>query len=88
MSAGPAHHPHDEHDEHHDVAAHGTGDGDVVLRVEHLSVTYDRRPVISDLSFEVHRGDRVMIVGPNGAGKTTLFRALLGFVPYEGRIWW
>ncbi|MDE3155390.1 MAG: metal ABC transporter ATP-binding protein [Acidobacteriota bacterium] len=62
--------------------------GEVVLRVEHLTVRYERQSVVNDLSFEVHRGDRVMIVGPNGAGKTTLFRALLGFVPCEGRIWW
>jgi zinc transport system ATP-binding protein len=61
---------------------------DLVLEVEHLTVEYDRHPVIRDLSFDVHRGDRVMIVGPNGAGKTTLFRALLGFVPFTGRIHW
>ncbi|HVC21424.1 MAG TPA: metal ABC transporter ATP-binding protein [Vicinamibacterales bacterium] len=63
-------------------------EAEAVLRVEHLTVQYDRQPVIRDLSFDVHRGDRVMILGPNGAGKTTLFRALLGFIPYSGRIWW
>lgn len=52
------------------------------LRVEQvsLSVTVGGAgisvPVLSDISFEVNRGDRVAIVGPSGAGKTSLLRLL------------
>ena len=33
-------------------------------------------PILQDISFEVHRGDRIVIVGPSGAGKTHLLRLL------------
>ncbi len=61
---------------------------DPILQVENLSVELDGQSVIEGLSFEVGRGETVMVIGPNGAGKTTLFRALMGFIPYRGRIAW
>ena len=56
--------------------------------VEDLSVTIGRTTVLEHLSFKVNEGDVIAVIGPNGAGKTTLLRALLGIVPYEGRIVW
>jgi len=46
--------------------------------VHDLAVGYGGPPVLTDVSFAVHPGDRVGVLGPNGGGKTTLFRALLG----------
>jgi ATP-binding cassette subfamily F protein 3 len=51
--------------------------GDVVLRAEGLTKAYDC-PLFSDLSFTLHRGQRLGVLGPNGSGKTTLLRILLG----------
>jgi ATP-binding cassette subfamily F protein 3 len=51
--------------------------GDVVFEVQDLAKSYDR-PLFSNLSFQVRRGQRVGILGPNGSGKTTLLRILLG----------
>lgn len=53
--------------------------GNDVLRVEDLSVQYDanQKPVFTDVSFSVNRGDRIAIVGPNGIGKSTLLKAIL-----------
>ncbi|MBX2805286.1 MAG: ATP-binding cassette domain-containing protein [Hyphomicrobiales bacterium] len=44
----------------------------LVIEVKGASKTYGGRPIVSDLSLRVMRGDRLGSVGPNGAGKTTL----------------
>lgn len=59
-----------------------------LLRVENLSVAFDGFPAIENLSFAVEEGETLAIVGPNGSGKTTLFRALLGVIPFSGKIEW
>jgi ABC-type Mn2+/Zn2+ transport system ATPase subunit len=59
--------------------ARGAKDARAALAsVRDLAVGYDGPPVLADVSFAVHRGDRIAVLGPNGGGKTTLFRALLG----------
>ncbi|MGM0584897.1 MAG: ABC-F family ATP-binding cassette domain-containing protein [Pseudomonadota bacterium] len=61
--------------------------GKRVIEAEHISKSYDGRPVIRDFSMRVMRGDRVAFVGPNGAGKTTLIKMLIGEVaPDSGRV--
>ena len=52
--------------------------GRLVARLTDVSYSYDGSPLISDLSTEISRGDRIGIVGPNGSGKTTLLRLILG----------
>jgi len=57
------------------------------LEVERLSLQRGGRNVISSVSFDLDRGERIAIVGPNGAGKTTLMRALAGLEPgYSGSV--
>lgn len=57
------------------------------LVTSHLSVNYDRTPVLWDISLEIPSGLLVGIIGPNGAGKSTFIKAILGLVPIlSGRV--
>lgn len=51
------------------------------LDVQCLSVSYDRRAVLSDISFSAASGERIALIGPNGSGKSTLLRAILQLAP-------
>lgn len=55
-------------------------------RVEHLSVQLGGREILHDINLHIHCGEITALIGPNGAGKSTLLRALLGLVPYSGKI--
>ena len=52
-----------------------------ILDVQHLSVNYDGRVALEDITFHLHTGERVAVVGPNGAGKSTLFKVVSGVLP-------
>ena len=47
------------------------------ITCNHLTLGYDGREVVSDLSFQVEKGDYLCILGENGAGKSTLIKTLL-----------
>ena len=51
------------------------------LSASNLFKTYKNRPVVSDVSIKVKRGEIVGLLGPNGAGKTTTFYMVVGLVP-------
>ncbi len=50
----------------------------LVVRTEKLTKRYGSKEVFRNISFQIERGQRLVIVGLNGAGKTTLLRTLLG----------
>lgn len=61
--------------------------GELLLKVDHVDFSYDKRKVLDDVSFEVHRGERIAIVGKNGAGKSTMAKMLCGIIrPQKGTI--
>jgi ATPase subunit of ABC transporter with duplicated ATPase domains len=51
--------------------------GAVVLKAEGLAKAFGDNVVFDDVSFEVGRGERLLVLGLNGAGKTTLLRVLM-----------
>lgn len=57
------------------------------LDITNVSFGYRGRPVLSDVSFAVGRGEILGLVGPNGAGKSTLIRVVLGLLaPSSGEV--
>ncbi len=61
--------------------------GDILLRVEHLTMRFGGLVAVDDLSFEARQGNITALIGPNGAGKTTVFNCITGFYkPSEGRL--
>ena len=55
-----------------------------LLTAQDLSLGYDSRVIVRDLSFRVNAGDYLCIVGENGSGKSTLMKTLLGLQPPLG----
>jgi energy-coupling factor transporter ATP-binding protein EcfA2 len=52
-----------------------------VIHVDHLAVRYGSRPILSDVSLHVERGEFVLVSGPSGCGKSTLALSLAGLIP-------
>lgn len=48
------------------------------IAVENISLSYGKKTIISNLSFEIEKGDYVAILGENGCGKSTLLKAIIG----------
>ncbi|HZP75102.1 MAG TPA: ABC transporter ATP-binding protein [Pseudolabrys sp.] len=61
--------------------------GDVLLAVENVSLTFGGVKAVTDVSFDIRKGEIRAIIGPNGAGKTSMLNIINGFYqPQRGRI--
>ncbi len=56
----------------------GMESGNDVLKVRGLSKSFSAQSLFKDLSFDVKKGDRLLIIGHNGCGKSTLMKVLAG----------
>ncbi len=52
-----------------------------MLCIKNLRVNYDKKTILSGVTFDVSPAEVLGVIGPNGAGKTTLIRALSGTLP-------
>ena len=67
--------------------ASGLKDGDVLLEVKNVSLSFGGVKAIRDVSFDIRKGEIRAIIGPNGAGKTSMLNVINGFYfPQEGTI--
>ena len=58
-----------------------------MIEVENLTKRYGPTLAVSDVSFQVQKGEILGFLGPNGAGKTTTMRIITGFLsPTAGRV--
>ena len=57
-----------------------------LLRVEHVTISYNGKQVVSDVSFELKQGEILGIVGESGSGKSTIIKAIMGLLGEEGMV--
>ncbi|MCC7547640.1 MAG: ATP-binding cassette domain-containing protein [Burkholderiales bacterium] len=58
-----------------------------IIRVENLTIGYGGKPVLENVSFEVRRGEVLVILGGSGSGKSTLLKHMIGlYTPMTGRV--
>ncbi|MCL0093485.1 ABC transporter ATP-binding protein [Dehalococcoidia bacterium] len=58
-----------------------------MLKLENVTLGYDRRTVLSDINLEVAPGELLGIIGPNGSGKSTLIKGICHLLtPKNGRV--
>ena len=61
--------------------------GDVILKVENISLSFGVMKVLDNINFDIREGEIRSIIGPNGAGKSSMINVINGFYhPQEGRI--
>jgi ABC-2 type transport system ATP-binding protein len=58
----------------------GEQSSSALLTIDGLTVERGRRTILSEICFEVSRGEIICVIGANGAGKTTLLEAIAGFI--------
>ena len=69
-------------------ASNGNAGPSPAVRIAHVSKSFGRTVVFTDINFTVARGELVEITGPSGAGKTTLLRLIHGQLrPTKGQVW-
>ena len=58
---------------------------EVILKFENFGFKYNAqsKPTLYDISFEVHKGEKILIAGPSGCGKSTLIHCINGLIPFS-----
>lgn len=59
-----------------------------MLTLTDVTVSYDGRPVLREVSLRLGSGEILAVLGPSGSGKSTLLRAIAGLEPATGQIAW
>ena len=61
---------------------------DTLIKVKGLKKSFGNHEVLKGIDYEIHKGDKIVVIGPSGSGKSTLLRCLnLLETPTEGEIW-
>jgi iron complex transport system ATP-binding protein len=58
-----------------------------IISIEDLTFSYNKNPVLKNISLQINEGESIGILGPNGSGKTTLLKLISGILNgYSGKI--
>ena len=59
-----------------------------MIRIEHLSKSFNGQVVLDDIGFEIQEGEILVILGGSGTGKSVLLKSMMGLIkPDSGKIW-
>ena len=59
-----------------------------MIELKNVSMSFQDRRILDDVSLQVQPGEILVIIGPSGAGKSTLLRLMIGLLkPDAGQIW-
>ncbi len=73
-----------QHPNLHDIPAASQSyklNGELLVQLKNVSVSYEGRPILENITWSIHKGDFWLLKGPNGAGKSTLLSMILGENP-------
>ena len=60
---------------------------DPLLEVKNISISFDKRKILDNISFKINPGEILGLLGPNGAGKSTIFNLITGLLkPDFGKV--
>ena len=58
-----------------------------ILSLNNISLSFQKRQILQDISFEINQGEIFGMLGPNGVGKSTIFNLVTGLIkPDKGDI--
>jgi ABC-type dipeptide/oligopeptide/nickel transport system ATPase component len=58
----------------------------ILLDLQHVEISFNGRPVVHDVSFQLHPGEILGLVGESGSGKSTLLGAVMGLLGKSGMV--
>ena len=69
------------------AAPRSTGVPEVVVDIEHLKKSFGRNEVLKDLSYQLHRGENLIVLGKSGSGKSVSIKCMVGMLQQDsGRL--
>lgn len=57
-----------------------------LLEVTNLAIKYNDKYLFKNLSFDLKKGERLVVIGQSGSGKSSILKSILGEIDYEGEI--
>lgn len=57
-----------------------------MIKAENLTISYEDKKVIDNVSFKINKGELTVLMGRNGSGKSTILNAISGLKSYHGQI--